>query len=213
MQLNDRIKRACPFALLFTLCLGTAGYAIRYLLLDPDLANSFDVRYARAAQPAIGGHFFYGGAALAIGPLQLLRRIRQRWPQIHRTLGLLYTCCVGIAGVSALAIAPQAATGAAASAFTVLAMLWLTITGLAWQRVLVGDFEGHARWMCRSIALTSSAVTLRIILGLGIPVAGLPFDLVYGTAAWSCWIINLLLCELLLRRTFGRSWESRLRDV
>ena len=62
-----------------------------------------------------------------------------------------------------------------------------------------GDLAPHRRWMWRSIALTVSAVTLRLILGVGLGALHLPFPPVYLLAAWGSWTFNLTVCELLLR--------------
>ncbi len=83
----------------------------------------------------------------------------------------------------------------------VLAVLWLLTGTLALRAVLKGDYAAHRAWMMRSYALTFGAVTLRIYLGLGVPVAGIPFNEVYGMAAWASWAVNLLIVEwILLRR-------------
>jgi hypothetical protein len=50
------------------------------------------------------------------------------------------------------------------------------------------------------VALTFSAVTLRLYLKLGMSVFELGFPLSYLLAAWLCWTVNLLLVEWYLRR-------------
>ncbi len=52
------------------------------------------------------------------------------------------------------------------------------------------------------MAVAFGAVTLRVYLGLGVPLVGLPFDTVYGMAAWASWVVNLLFVEWVL---IGRS--------
>ncbi|TVP57163.1 MAG: hypothetical protein EA351_06405 [Gemmatimonadales bacterium] len=56
--------------------------------------------------------------------------------------------------------------------------------------------------MMRSNALTFRAVTLRVYLGMGVPLAGLPLDTVYGMATWASWVVNLLFVGWVL---IGRS--------
>ncbi|MDO1530134.1 hypothetical protein QMK61_14950 [Fulvimonas sp. R45] len=48
-------------------------------------------------------------------------------------------------------------------------------------------------------ALAFAAVTLRLILGTGIPLQLPPLP-VYIFATWACWPLNLAACELLPRR-------------
>ncbi|RZJ36326.1 MAG: DUF2306 domain-containing protein, partial [Brevundimonas sp.] len=62
-----------------------------------------------------------------------------------------------------------------------------------------GDFARHRRWMIRSLALTFAAVTLRIMIPLSM-ISGLDFAVAYPAIAFLCWIPNLLLVELWLRR-------------
>ncbi len=187
------------------LALGVAAYAVRYLFRWPNPFNAFDVSFAVVQHLSVPGHFFFGALALALTPVQLSERVRRRWPRAHRLSGLIYLIAVFIAGICALRLAPSAQFGVLPKlGFLILGSLWLTFTAYAWQRVLVRDYSGHARWMMRSIALTASAVTLRLILGLGAAWAGQPMSLVYPFAAWACWLINLALCEWWLRRPSGK---------
>lgn len=52
--------------------------------------------------------------------------------------------------------------------------------------------------MIRSFALTASAITLRIYLGLGTALQ-IPFEDSYPAIAWLCWVPNLIAAELYLR--------------
>lgn len=200
-----RSGRALLRLLYLCLALGVAAYAAGYLFRAPNPFNAFDASFAAVQHLSVPGHFFFGALALALTPIQLSGRLRRRWPRVHRVSGLIYLLCVLIAGVSALRLAPSAQFGWVPKlGFLTLGSLWLAFTAYAWQRVLVRDYSGHARWMARSIALTSSAITLRLILGLGVPLAGQPMSLVYPVAACACWLINLALCEWWLRRPSGR---------
>ncbi|MEL6868877.1 MAG: DUF2306 domain-containing protein [Pseudomonadota bacterium] len=191
--------------LYLVLALGVANYAVSYLFRFPNPLNSFDMNFAALRSLAVPGHFFLGALALALTPIQMSSFVRRRWPAIHRLSGLLYVLAVFLGGVSALRLAPDALFGNATQlGFVVLAILWLSFTAYAWQRILVRDYAGHGRWMYRSIALTASAITLRVILGIGVPLAGLPMATVYPIAAWACWPINLVVCEWLLRRPSGK---------
>ena len=82
------------------------------------------------------------------------------------------------------------------------ALGWLA-TCAAWFRIRGGDVAGHRAWMTRSFLLAMAAVTLRLYL----PVAGLlgiPFESSYPVIAWMCWVPNLLVAEVLVRRTGAR---------
>jgi uncharacterized membrane protein YozB (DUF420 family) len=77
--------------------------------------------------------------------------------------------------------------------------LWLAFTVLAFLSIRRRDQAAHRRWMLRSFALTLAAVTLRIYLPLSAAM-GWSFDAAYPMIAWLCWVPNLVLAELYLRR-------------
>src|SRR6185312_3014273 len=101
--------------------------------------------------------------------------------------------------------------------FALLALLWPVFTLRGVVLAVAGDTAGHRRWMCRSVALTFAAVTLRVGLGVGAGVLHLPFLSVYTTTAWASWLLNLAVCELILRwpswrralAAGGSRWASR----
>ncbi len=185
---------------IFTLlALAVAIYAFSFLYRPFEAGNPF------AAQFAISGvdvplHFFFGGLALALAPVQLSAWVRRRVPALHRLAGWLYVASVLIGCIAAFSLALSAQGGAPSRvSFILMALLWPFLTLIGIQRAIVGDVAGHRRWMCRSVAMTYSAVTLRLVIGIGDGALQLPFIPVYIAAAWSCWTVNLAVCELMLR--------------
>lgn len=185
------------------LCAAVAVYAFRYLYGNFRPRNPFDRHFA-AAGLAVPAHFFGAGLALLLAPLQLSGGLRRRLPRLHRIAGWLYAAGVLIGGVAGLLLARNAHGGlASGSGFALLAVAWLASTGLGIRHAIAGEHAQHRRWMWRSVALTSSAVTLRLMLVLGQGVLHLPFVTVYVAAAWLCWTLNLALVEGWLR------WRDR----
>lgn len=193
------LGRGTTKALFVLLALAVAGYAVTFLYRPFQTGNPF------AAQFAISGvdvplHFFIAGLALVLGPVQLSAGLRRRLPALHRLLGWLYTASVLVGSISGFTLALHAQGGVwSRTAFVLMALLWPCLTAMGIWRAIAGDFASHRRWMCRSVALTYSAVTLRLILGIGFGAMHLPFIPVYIAAAWLGWSINLAVCELLLR--------------
>ena len=186
---------------LFTLlALAIAAHAFTYLYRPFQTGNPF------ATQFAISGidvplHFFIAGLSLVLAPLQLSSALRRRVPAVHRFLGWLYTVSVLVGSITGFTLALNAQGGIPSRvSFIAMSLMWPLFTGLAIWRAIAGDFAAHRRWMFRSVALTYSAVTLRLVLGIGYGVLQLPFIPVYIAAAWLGWTINLAVCELLLRR-------------
>ena len=58
--------------------------------------------HSPAATPALGLHFLAGGVILILGCIQLIGRVRTRWPALHRWLGRIYVSAALLAGLGGL---------------------------------------------------------------------------------------------------------------
>jgi uncharacterized membrane protein len=176
-----------------------ALYALA-LLLFPNIQPPFLVARRSEIPWAVFAHLAGSLWALATGPFQLSRRIRERAWSRHRWLGRSYVAGVAVGALGAIALAPRAQTGAvAAFGFGTLGILWAASTLVAFVRIRRGDRESHRRWMMRSYASTLAAVTLRIYIPLSLSL-GAPFPIAYPVIAWMCWVPNLIVAELLFVR-------------
>jgi Predicted membrane protein (DUF2306) len=181
------------------LALFIALYAIALLFVPamrpPFLRDRFIVTPAAAVL-----HLAGAAIALAVGPFQLNTGLRTRFIKVHRWMGRSYVAGVLLGGLAALALATIAQTGLPARVgFGLLAVLWLTSTGMAYRHIRARHQASHRRWMIRSYALTFAAVTLRIYLPLS-QAYGIPFDPAYQTIAWMCWVPNLVVAEWIILR-------------
>ncbi|MCE8510954.1 DUF2306 domain-containing protein [Ruegeria pomeroyi] len=150
-------------------------------------------------------HVLGGGIALLVMPFQFSTRLRRSRPTLHRWVGRIYCTAILIGGLAGAILAPYAAFGGVSqSGFFLLAIAWLTTTTVAYRAAVTRDFARHRGWMIRSASLTFAAVTLRIWLPLSL-VAGIPFETAYPVIAWLCWVPNLLIAELYLRRQRTRA--------
>lgn len=190
------------------LALGVAGYA-SMALWNPD-AIDFIANRDGLLRHFLIVHGAVSAIALAIGPFQFFETLRKKRPLLHRVSGRIYLGSILVGGLTGLWLAFYTPGGLPAhTGFLALAILWLLSGFLAYRAALRRDFIAHRAWMMRSYALTFAAVTLRIYLGLGVPVAGLPFDQVYATAAWASWALNLVFVEwLLMRKGAPKSTEK-----
>jgi uncharacterized membrane protein len=153
-------------------------------------------------------HAGFAATALVIGPLQFFATIRTRHPRWHRRIGTTFVTCCLIGGAAGLLLALGSTEGPVATAgFGSLALAWMAATGNAWRLARRRDFVRHRRRMIRSYALTFAAVTLRLYLPL-IPLTHLGFDWGYRAISFLCWIPNLIVAELWLRRD---GWRAGLR--
>lgn len=145
-------------------------------------------------------HVVLASLALILAVPQLITGLRARYPAVHRWTGRAYVTCVFISGGAALVLAVFAPGGAiAAVGFAALAVIWIPVTARAVFHARHGEIAAHRRWMLRSCALTFAGVTLRLYLGVG-----MAMDISYVAAspvlAWICWVPNLVLMEVYLRR-------------
>jgi len=141
-----------------------------------------------------------GGAMVAAlaGPLQFWGSFRLKYKKWHRFLGMSYLAGVAIAAPAALIISPISQGGLTTHiGFAILAMLWAGATLIAYYKIINKQWRAHQQWMIRSYALTLAFVSLRLWLG-GLALTGAPFDEVYQSAAWLCWVPNLIVAELYL---------------
>lgn len=200
---------------LFTLSsVAVAAYAFGYLYRAYNVDDPFAVQFAVSGLD-VPLHFFAAGLALLLAPLQLSATVR-RWRALHRLAGWLYLSAILIGGASGLSLAFNAQGGLASGfGFALLSLLWVGVTVRGVALAVGRDLVGHRRWMCRSVALTYGAVTLRLMLGVGMAL-DLSFLAVYITAAWASWLLNLAVCELILRwpawrarGAVGSRWASR----
>jgi hypothetical protein len=174
--------------------------SLRYLFLGvayapPNIATNV---YARSG--ALVFHATLASVALILGGFQLWPRLRARWPAWHRRAGTLYVACCLLAGLAGLLLAAGASTGPVSTAgFGLLALLWIGFTANAWRLARARDYIRHRRWMIRSFALTFAAVTLRLYLPV-LFIAHLDFNTGYRAIAFLCWVPNLVVAELWLRR-------------
>ena len=172
---------------------------LRYLVNSdgappPILANRF-------ASPFLAIHVIAGVTALLIGPLQFVRRIRERVPALHRAGGLIYVAACAISAPAALMLAVGTVAGPiAGSGFALLAVLLSVFTYLGLRAALERRFDEHREWMLRSYSMTATAITLRLMLPLA-GVLGFEFVPAYQAIAWLSWMTNLALVELYIRQT------------
>lgn len=160
-----------------------------------------DILESTAWNIAFRLHIFPGGIALLTGWSQFSSKLRTTRLSLHRTLGKIYVAAVLVSGTAGLYIAHYATGGPVSQwGFGLLAVAWLTTTAMAFSRIKAMDIDAHQQWMIRSYALAFAAVTLRIYMPFLQAVAGMDFLDAYRLVAWMCWVPNLLVAELMVRR-------------
>jgi len=189
--------------LFFAISIGL--YPLVYFLFDMSSglmsSKSAQLLGNRLWQVGFYTHITFGGIAMLSGCTQFLPGLRQKRLALHRSLGKLYVLAVLLSGSAGLGIAFAATAGLGAQlGFGTMACLWLYTTLQAYFSIKRKEVTRHEHWMIRSYALCFAAVTLRLWLPLFLGGLGMSFDVAYPIIAWLCWVPNLLVAELIIRR-------------
>jgi hypothetical protein len=187
-----------------------------YLLqpLSQLAANGGEIAANYAPRPGwvrgvFAGHVVFGGMALLLSPVQLSARLRARVPRVHRVIGRVVLGSIVVAGTAGFLLAGVNAAGPVGTAgFGALAVLWVGFALLGLRAIRRRDVVAHRRWMLRTFAMTYAAVTLRLWLVALIPLLG-DFHSAYLLVPFLCWVPNLVVVELLLRRETGAGARIR----
>lgn len=146
-------------------------------------------------------HVFSSPFVILSGLFQFNRFVIHKRPRIHRILGMIYVIVLIFVAAPSGFLMGLYANGSYPTqiSFSILSVLWITTTILAYRYAKKGDYLRHSKWMMRSYALTVSAITLRFftycINYFNIPIS--PMD-TYILVSYSSWIVNLLVAELLI---------------
>jgi uncharacterized membrane protein len=180
------------------LCSAIALVSFRYLFgVGPVPPLIFDNLFK---QPWLVVHVAGAATALLISPLQLMPAVRRGRPALHRWLGRVYVVGCTVGGIAGLPLAFGSAAGPVATAgFGLLAIAWLVTTLKGWLAGVRQQTAEHRAWMIRSFSLTYAAVTLRLYLAI-LPALPLAFVSGYQAISFLCWVPNLIVAELFLRR-------------
>ena len=208
------ISRSLGWLIFMILSTGVAGYAfyffsgVQFGWIDETTTGA--LAQLRDRPIVFLAHAGGGGLALLLAPWQFAGPVRRRFTKLHRVMGRLYVTAILIGGTAGLLMAYQTDAGQIAQlGFGLVAVAWLTTTALAFYHGYRRNIPVHRRWMIRSTALTLAAVTLRIYLGVTfgylIPNGYVDFLTAYIAISWLCWVPNILVAEVWIRRELAKS--------
>ena len=145
-------------------------------------------------------HITGGMLALLVGPWQFSQRLRRRYLRLHRLSGRLYLIAVLCASAAAFRLAAGTTFGRAwGFGLMMLAVAWLTTSGMAYYAVRRRQIPIHREWMIRSYVVTFAFVTFRIFNDFPPMSRWLPDNDRALTNIWACWAIPLLATEVILQ--------------
>lgn len=185
------LRRRLAWVLVLVTSLAIAGYSVAQAVVGEPMYPD-PLRESFVARPwGIVSHSLFGPLALAIGPFQFLEASFARRPALHRKLGWLYMLGAFGTGVSGLAMAWFAYSGAFAGVgFGAMALALVVTTAVGLAAIKARDVARHRRWMLASFSLIYAAVTFRLWLPVLVVALG-DFDAAYPWVAWVSWLPNL----------------------
>lgn len=178
--------------------------ALPYLILDENALEKFDGRRAW-----IVAHVFTASIPLMVGPFQIWMGVKGKWPAIHRKLGMAYIVSIAISACTAfyLALNIDGPWGEGAGLFGA-GVLWLITTSMAYIAVRRHEYSKHMEWMIRSYVVTLAFVFFRFMIIVGKSIKIGSFDDRLAFAAWTSWLVPLLVAEVIISRRKSQDKEE-----
>jgi hypothetical protein len=172
VSLSTMKKTAWVLFAFFAITIGI--YPIVYLLFDMSrgmwATKPPELLASSIWKSAFYIHIYFGGLGLLIGWTQFLKKFRNRYLHLHRTIGKIYLIAIFFSGLSGLFIAWYASGGLiAVTGFSGLALGWLITTGMAYVAIRKKDVDEHQYWndqklcalfCCRNVANLAASFSI-----------------------------------------------------
>ena len=121
---------------------------------------------ATMSNTALAGHILFGALISFAGALQLIPRIRQRFPGFHRWNGRVYLLAAFTQGITGLylTIFRGAVPGTLVEHFAIWisGVLLIVCAAMALRYALARDFKTHRRWALRLFLVASGSWFFRV---------------------------------------------------
>lgn len=202
LSLNNNISYVLSGAVLFFTYL-------MWNIIQPYLGWEWDIDFLQTKQHIIHLdyyrysfylHIFSSLIILFCTAILLSKTILYKYVKWHKISGKIYVVLVLlISAPTGLLMAFHANGGFDTQlSFIILSPLWWYFTFMGYTTIRKGKVKKHKEWMFRSIALTLSAVTLRLAQMVLNTFWVLDQDLLYFSVSWGSWIVNLIIVEYLI---------------
>ena len=145
---------------------------------------------------------------MILGPLQFVRSLRRKHPQIHRWSGRVFLTCSAIVGLSGLRMALGKTIGGLdeKAAILLFGTFFLIALSKALWHGLHREFALHREWMIRGYAVGLAVATIRPIMGTFFAAAlarghiPVPSEF-FGTAFWIGFTLQVMAAEIWINYT------------
>jgi len=145
---------------------------------------------------------------MVLGPLQFVRGLRSRYPQVHRWSGRIFLAASAVVGVSGLKLAFGKTVGGLdeKAAITLFGSFFLICLAKALWHALRREFAPHREWMIRGYAIGLAVAMIRPIMGAFFAAALMSGDKpqpaeFFGTAFWIGFTLQSIAAEIWINYT------------
>jgi uncharacterized membrane protein len=215
MNPNRTFVRFVWTAVIFLVFIGLAVAARRsVVLLKPGTLSSrnnpaaaLDAHFANHRTLTLA-HILPAMLFMVLGPLQFVRSLRSKYPQLHRWSGRIFLTASAVVGITGLTMAFGKTIGGLdeKAAITLFGTFFLLALAKALWHALRREFAQHREWMIRGYAIGLAVATIRPIMGTFFAAALLrgrtpePKEF-FGTAFWIGFTLQMIAAEIWINYT------------
>ena len=215
MNPNRALVRVVWAAVIFLAFIGLAVATRRTIvLLKPGTMSSaknpavqLDAHFANHATLTLA-HILPAMLFMVLGPLQFVRGLRAKYPQVHRWSGRIFLTASAVVGVTGLTMAFGKTIGGMdeKAAIALFGTFFLIALAKALWHALRQEFAQHREWMIRGYAIGLAVATIRPIMGTFFAAALLqghapePKEF-FGTAFWVGFTLQTIAAEIWINYT------------
>ena len=215
MNPNRGLVRILWSAVMFLASIGLAVATRRTIvLMKPGTMSSaknpavqLDAHFANHATLTLA-HVLPAMLFMVLGPLQFVRGLRAKYPQVHRWSGRIFLTASTVVGVTGLTMAFGKTIGGVdeKAAITLFGTFFLIALAKALWHTLRREFAQHREWMIRGYAIGLAVATIRPIMGTFFAAALLrghapePKEF-FGTAFWIGFTLQTIAAEIWINYT------------
>jgi uncharacterized membrane protein len=170
-------------------------------------ATALDAHFANHRALTLA-HILPAMLFMVLGPLQFVRSLRSKHPQLHRWSGRIFLTASAVVGMTGLTMAFGKTIGGLdeKAAITLFGTFFLLALAKALWHALRREFVQHREWMIRGYAIGLAVATIRPIMGTFFAAALLqghapePKEF-FGTAFWIGFTVQMIAAEIWINYT------------
>jgi len=147
-------------------------------------------------------HIFSITICLLAGLTQFSTQFLKENRKLHKIIGKIYVYNILIINFPACLLLSIFSNGGiiGISGFLIQNFLWVYFTLFAVISIKKGNIEAHQKYMILSYAITTTAITFRIIKNLIYREDIFSYELFYGINVWTSMLLNIIIAYIIIRK-------------